>query len=208
MRVKLITLGCPKNLVDSEYLTGGLKANGVEFVRDGAPADAVIINTCGFIDSAKEESVETILAAVAAKKSGKFKKAFVTGCLSERYGADLAREIPELDGVYGNRNLQNIVQSIAERLDLRYELLGERELLTPRHYAYLKIAEGCEHPCTFCTIPSIRGPFRSQPLEWLVAEAQRLMQRYQIDEVPVLDADGRPVGILDIQDLLEVGFAL
>jgi len=177
MKVKLITLGCPKNLVDSEYLAGGLQANGIEFVRDGETADAAIINTCGFIDSAKEESVEAILAAVADKKSGKFKKVFVTGCLSERYGADLVREIPELDGVYGNRNLQNIVQSITEKLDLRYELLGERELLTPKHYAYLKISEGCEHPCTFCAIPGIRGNFRSQPQDVLLAEARRLAER-------------------------------
>ena len=177
MKVKLITLGCPKNLVDSEHLAGGLHANGIEFVHGAGAADAAIINTCGFIDSAKEESIEAILAAVADKKSGKFKKVFVTGCLSERYGADLVREIPELDGVYGNRDLQNIVQSITEKLDLRYELLGERELLTPKHYAYLKISEGCEHPCTFCAIPGIRGNFQSQPLETLLAEAQRLAAR-------------------------------
>ena len=177
MKIKLITLGCPKNLVDSEFLTAGLKTSGAAFVSQDESADAVIINTCGFIDSAKEESIETILSAIEWKKQGRHRKVFVTGCLSARYSDDLQREIPEIDGIYGNQQLEKIVQDIAARLDLRRELLGERELLTPRHYAYLKISEGCEHPCSFCAIPAIRGKFKSQPIPALVAEAQRLAAR-------------------------------
>ncbi len=173
MKIKLITLGCPKNVVDSEVVAGGLQNAGVKFTHDDN-ADAMIINTCGFIDSAKEESIETILEAVEWKKQGRDRKLFVMGCLTERYGAELRKEIPEIDGIFGNRHLQRIVTEIARRLDLRRELIGERQLLTPKHYAYLKISEGCEHPCTFCAIPAIRGHFRSQPIEHLVAEARRL----------------------------------
>ncbi len=176
MKIRLITLGCPKNLVDSEVVAGGLQQMGVQLTQDDN-ADAMIINTCGFIHSAKEESIETILEAVEWKKRSRERKLFVMGCLTERYGDELQREIPEIDGVFGNRHLQQIVKSIARRLDLRHELLGERQLLTPKHYAYLKISEGCEHPCTFCAIPAIRGRFRSQPMEKLVAEAHRLAEQ-------------------------------
>ncbi len=177
MKINLITLGCPKNIVDSEVLQGGLRACGVEFVGQPHEAEAVIINTCGFIESAKEESLDTILQAVALKKSGSVRRVFVTGCLSERYAPELRREIPEVDGYFGNRDLPGIVKSIAQQLRLKYELLGERELLTPRHYAYLKISEGCEHPCTFCAIPAIRGQFRSTPIPALLQEAYRLAEK-------------------------------
>lgn len=177
MKINLITLGCPKNVVDSEFIKGGLKSCGVEFVNEATGAEAVIINTCGFIESAKEESIDTILQAVQLKKRGKIKNVYVTGCLSERYGADLRQEIPEVDGFYGNRDMQKIVQGLAQQLRLKYELIGERELLTPKHYAYLKISEGCEHPCTFCAIPGIRGNFRSSPIPELVAQTTRLAQQ-------------------------------
>jgi ribosomal protein S12 methylthiotransferase len=171
LKINLITLGCPKNIVDSELIKGGLKACGVDFVGDAKNAEAVIINTCGFIESAKEESIDTILQAVQLKKRGKIKNVFVTGCLSERYGAELRQEIPEVDGFYGNRDMRKIVAGLAQQLRLKHELIGERELLTPRHYAYLKISEGCEHPCTFCAIPGIRGNFRSAPIPDLVEQA-------------------------------------
>lgn len=177
MKINLITLGCPKNIVDSEFIKGGLKACGVEFVNDAKGAETVIINTCGFIESAKEESIDTILQAVQLKKLGKIKNVYVTGCLSERYGAELRQEIPEVDGFYGNRDMHKIVAGLAQQLRLKYELVGERELLTPKHYAYLKISEGCEHPCTFCAIPGIRGNFRSTPIPELVAQTVRLAAR-------------------------------
>jgi ribosomal protein S12 methylthiotransferase len=150
LKINLITLGCPKNLVDSEFIKGGLKACGVEFVDEPNSAEAVIINTCGFIASAKEESIDTILQAVQLKKRGRLRKVYVTGCLSERYGKELRQEIPEVDGFYGNRDMQKVVAGLARQLRLKYELLGERPTragLTPKHYAYLKISEGCEHPC-------------------------------------------------------------
>jgi len=177
LKINLITLGCPKNIVDSEFIKGGLKTCGVEFVNDAKNAETVIINTCGFIESAKEESIDTILQAVQLKKRGKIKNVFVTGCLSERYGSELRKEIPEVDGFYGNRDMQKIVTGLAQQLRLKYELIGERELLTPKHFAYLKISEGCEHPCTFCAIPGIRGNFRSTPIPGLVAQTARLAEQ-------------------------------
>lgn len=199
MKINLITLGCPKNIVDSEFIKGGLKSCGVEFVDEANGAEAVIINTCGFIESAKEESIDTILQAVQLKKCGQIRNVYVTGCLSERYGKDLRKEIPEVDGFYGNRDMQQVVAGIARQLRLKYELMGERELLTPKHYAYLKISEGCEHPCTFCAIPVIRGNFRSTPIPELVAQTARLAERGVKELILVaqdttqygLDLDGR-----------------
>ena len=199
LKINLLTLGCPKNVVDSEVLQGGLRACGVEFVDSSRQAEAIVINTCGFIESAKEESIEAILQAVALKKSGGVRRVFVTGCLSERYAPELRREIPEVDGYFGNRDLPGIVKSIAQQLRLKYELLGERELLTPRHYAYLKISEGCEHPCTFCAIPAIRGKFCSTPVPDLVREAHALAAKGVKELILVaqdstqygLDLDGR-----------------
>lgn len=161
-------------------MQGGLRAYGVDFVNDSADADALIINTCGFIESAKEESIEAILQAVALKRRGQCRRVFVTGCLSERYGDELVKEIRGVDGFFGNRDMQKVVAGLARKMRLKDELIGEyptavqRVLLTPRHYAYLKISEGCEHPCTFCAIPGIRGNFRSQPISVLVREAQGL----------------------------------
>ncbi|MGH7598113.1 MAG: 30S ribosomal protein S12 methylthiotransferase RimO [bacterium] len=199
MKINLITLGCPKNIVDSEFIKGGLKACGVEFVDEADGAEAVIINTCGFIESAKEESIDTILQAVQLKKRGHVRNVYVTGCLSERYGKDLHQEIPEVDGFYGNRDMQQVVAGIARQLRLKYELIGERELLTPKHYAYLKISEGCEHPCTFCAIPAIRGNFRSTPIPDLVTQTARLAEQGVKELILVaqdttqygLDLDGR-----------------
>ncbi|RMF63118.1 MAG: 30S ribosomal protein S12 methylthiotransferase RimO [Calditrichaeota bacterium] len=177
MKINLTTLGCAKNLVDSEVLLGGLKGEGVEFVDDPLHAETIILNTCGFIDGAKEESVDAILQAVELKRRGTCRRVFVTGCLSQRYRDELMQEIPEVDGFYGNRDMTEVLRGLVRQLDLRRELLGERELMTPRHYAYLKISEGCENPCTFCAIPAIRGPFSSKPLEMLVDEAQMLADR-------------------------------
>ncbi len=194
MKVKLITLGCPKNLVDSEHLHGGLLARGVEFTDEAAEAQAIIINTCGFIESAKEESIETILDAVAMKEEGTVEKVIVTGCLSQRYGEELRSEIPEIDALYGNRDLNSIVSSMARDLRARRELHGERHLLTPKHYAYLKISEGCEHPCTFCAIPGIRGGFRSTPVPELVTQAQKLAEQ-SVRELVLIAQDSTQYGL-------------
>ncbi|KAA3612282.1 MAG: 30S ribosomal protein S12 methylthiotransferase RimO [Calditrichaeota bacterium] len=194
MKVRLITLGCPKNLVDSEFISGGLAKNGVEFTSKTEEAEAIIINTCGFIESAKEESIETILDAVALKKDGNCKQVLVTGCLSERYGAELKKEIPEIDGLFGNRDMEKILRDMAQQLHLRTELLGERHLLTPRHYAYLKISEGCEHPCTFCAIPQIRGGFRSKNIPDLVRETEHLA-RQNVKELVLIAQDSTIYGL-------------
>ncbi|MFQ5648777.1 MAG: 30S ribosomal protein S12 methylthiotransferase RimO [bacterium] len=177
MKVNLTTLGCPKNLVDSELLLGGLNGEGIEFVDDPREAETIILNTCGFIQGAKEESIDAILQAVEMKKQGRCTKLFVTGCLSQRYPHELAREVPEVDGFYGNRDMNQILKELTTELNLKREILGERLISTPRHYAYLKISEGCENPCTFCAIPAIRGRFRSRPLEALVEEAHMLAER-------------------------------
>lgn len=173
-RINLTTLGCPKNLVDSEVLLGGLGGDGVDFVDDPARAETIILNTCGFIDGAKQESIDAILEAVELKERGSCRRVFVTGCLSQRYGEELRQAIPEVDGIYGNRDMAQVIHELTTALDLKHEILGDRLLTTPRHYAYLKISEGCENPCTFCSIPGIRGDFRSRSVESLVDEAQRL----------------------------------
>ncbi|MFQ5601649.1 MAG: 30S ribosomal protein S12 methylthiotransferase RimO [bacterium] len=176
MKINLTTLGCPKNIVDSEYLLAGLQGQDVEMVENPQVAETIILNTCGFIQGAKEESIEAILQAVELKKTGPCQWVFVTGCLSQRYRHILKKEIPEVDGFYGNRDLNAILNRILKNLNLKRELLGERTLITPAHYAYLKISEGCENPCTFCSIPEIRGKFMSRPLESLVEEAQNLAE--------------------------------
>lgn len=174
MKINFTTLGCPKNLVDSEVLLGGLIGDGIELVENPTEADTIILNTCGFIQGAKEESIEAILEAVALKSSGSCQRVYVTGCLSQRYLHELTQEIPEVDGFYGNRDMLRILKALTDKLHLRRELVGERHLTTPHHYAYLKISEGCENPCTFCSIPAIRGKFRSRAIEELVDEAQWL----------------------------------
>ena len=175
-KVNIITLGCSKNLVDSEVLSGQLAANEINVVHENAKFDhnIVVVNTCGFIDKAKEESVNTILQQVAHKKKGKLDKVFVTGCLSERYREDLALEIPEVDAWFGTLELPLILKQF--NADYKKELLGERLLATPKHYAYLKISEGCNRTCSFCAIPLMRGTHVSKTIEQVVSEAEHLVK--------------------------------
>lgn len=171
-KISVITLGCSKNTVDSERLMSQLKLNKLDLSDDPNKADSVIINTCGFIEAAKEESINTILSAIELKKQGKLKKVIVAGCLSERYMNDLRKEIPEVDSYFGTEAYEEIVREFGG--DLKYELLGERVITTPKHYAYLKISEGCDHPCSFCAIPIMRGLHKTKPIEELIAESEFL----------------------------------
>jgi len=170
--VSVITLGCSKNTVDSERLLKQLKENNLNINNDPNTAGTVIINTCGFIDAAKEESINTILNAVALKQEGKIEKVIVAGCLSERYKSDLQKEIPEVDAYFGTEDYEGILKEFGG--ELKTNLLGERILTAPAHTAYLKISEGCDHPCSFCAIPLMRGKHRSRPLEELIKEAEFL----------------------------------
>jgi len=169
--INVITLGCSKNLYDSEVLMGQLRANDKAVEHEGK-GNIVVINTCGFIANAKEESVNTILEQVREKEAGRIDKVFVTGCLSERYKPDLEREIPDVDAYFGTRDLPRLLKALGA--DYKHELVGERLTTTPANYAYLKIAEGCDRPCSFCAIPLMRGKHRSQPIEALVREATSL----------------------------------
>ena len=170
-KINVITLGCSKNVYDSEVLMGQLKASGKDVVHE-QEGNIVVINTCGFIDNAKEESVNTILEYVNRKENGLVDKVFVTGCLSERYKPDLQKEIPNVDEYFGTTELPQLLKVLGA--DYKHELLGERLTTTPKNYAYLKIAEGCDRPCSFCAIPLMRGKHVSQPIEKLVKEAQGL----------------------------------
>ena len=174
-KVNIITLGCSKNLVDSEVLSGQLHANAIDVVHENKKLDhnIVVVNTCGFIDKAKEESINTILDQVELKRRGKLDKVFVTGCLSERYRSDLSLEIPEVDAWFGTLELPQILNQF--NVDYKQELIGERLLSTPKHYAYLKIAEGCNRTCSFCAIPLMRGNHVSKTIEEIVAEAKKLV---------------------------------
>src|SRR3984885_11234101 len=176
-KVNIITLGCSKNMVDSEVLSGQLRANEIDVVHESGKKDhnIVVVNTCGFIDKAKEESVNTILGQVALKKKGKLDKVYVTGCLSHRYREDLEKEIPEVDAWFGTMELPLMLKQF--EADYKAELLGERLLATPRHYAYLKISEGCNRTCAFCAIPLMRGAHVSRPIEELVKEAEGLVKK-------------------------------
>jgi len=173
-KVSIVTLGCSKNIFDSEVLMGQLKANNFEVSHDSNEEDAAIavINTCGFIDNAKQESIDTILNFAEAKKDGRIEKLYVTGCLSQRYAPDLEKEIPEVDAFFGTSDLPRLLKTL--KADYKHELIGERLLTTPAHYAYLKIAEGCDRPCAFCAIPIMRGKHRSTPMEDLVLHAKNL----------------------------------
>jgi ribosomal protein S12 methylthiotransferase len=173
-KVNVVTLGCSKNLVDSEVLMGQLKANKFEVEHEGLGDDhqIVIINTCGFVDNAKQESIDTILRYVKAKKEGAVEKLYVTGCLSERYKKDLEKEIPEVDAYFGTRELPKILKTL--KADYKHELVGERLLTTPFHYAYFKISEGCDRPCSFCAIPLMRGKHLSVPIDELMLRAKTL----------------------------------
>ncbi len=173
-KVNVVTLGCSKNLVDSEVLMGQLRANDFDVTHESSKNDAsiVIINTCGFIDNAKQESIETILHYAKQKEKGKIDRLIVTGCLSERYKPDLEKEITNVDAYFGTRDLPLLLKTLGA--DYKHELIGERLLTTPRHFAYLKISEGCDRPCSFCAIPLMRGKHISRPMEELVAEAKTL----------------------------------
>ncbi len=175
-KVNIITLGCSKNLVDSEVLSGHLAAGDIDVVHESKKKDhnIVVVNTCGFIDKAKEESVNTILDQVELKKKGKLDKVYVTGCLSERYRGDLEQEIPEVDAWFGTMELPLLLKRF--EVDYKAELVGERLLATPQHYAYLKIAEGCNRTCSFCAIPLMRGGHVSKPIEQIVSEAKGLVR--------------------------------
>lgn len=170
-KINVVTLGCSKNVYDSEVLMGQLKANG-KAVAHEEEGNVVVINTCGFIDNAKEESVNTILDFVQKKEAGEVDKVFVTGCLSERYKPDLIKEIPDVDQYFGTTELPQLLKALGA--DYKHELIGERLTTTPKNYAYLKIAEGCDRPCSFCAIPLMRGKHRSTPIEDLVVEAEKL----------------------------------
>jgi ribosomal protein S12 methylthiotransferase len=173
-KVNVVTLGCSKNTFDSEVLMAQLKANHFDVEHESMVDDAeiVIINTCGFIDNAKQESIDTIIRYVEAKAEGLVDKVYVTGCLSERYKDDLEREIPEVDAYFGTRDLPRLLKTL--KADYKHELVGERLLTTPNHYAYFKIAEGCDRPCSFCDIPIMRGNHISTPMEDLVLQAKGL----------------------------------
>ncbi len=176
-RVNVVTLGCSKNIYDSEVLMGQLKGNQFDVVHEAEKVnsnDIVVINTCGFIDNAKQESIDTILQYSELKEQGKVGKVIVTGCLSERYKPELQAEIPNIDAYFGTNELQGVLQSIGA--NYKYELLGERLLTTPAHFAYFKIAEGCNRPCSFCAIPLMRGKHVSKSIEDLVTEAKTLVK--------------------------------
>jgi ribosomal protein S12 methylthiotransferase len=192
-KINVITLGCSKNVYDSEVLMGQLKANGKDVAHE-QEGNIVVINTCGFINNAKEESVNTILEYVDKKQQGIVDKVFVTGCLSERYRPDLEAEIPNVDQYFGTTDLPLLLKALGA--DYKHELLGERLTTTPKNYAYLKIAEGCDRPCSFCAIPIMRGKHVSQPIEKLVKEAEGLA------------ADGVKELILIAQDLTYYGLDL
>ncbi len=170
-KINVVTLGCSKNVYDSEVLMGQLRANEKEVVHE-EEGNVVVINTCGFIANAKEESVNTILEYVQKKEAGEVDKVFVTGCLSERYKPDLQKEIPDVDEYFGTSELPNLLKALGA--DYKHELIGERLITTPKNYAYLKIAEGCDRPCSFCAIPIMRGKHRSKKIEDLVTEAEKL----------------------------------
>ncbi len=192
-KINVVTLGCSKNVYDSEVLMGQLKANNKEVVHE-EEGNVVVINTCGFIANAKEESVNTILEYVQKKDQGVVDKVFVTGCLSERYKPDLQKEIPDVDQYFGTTELPGLLKALGA--DYKHELIGERLTTTPKNYAYLKIAEGCDRPCSFCAIPLMRGKHKSTPIEELVTEARKLA------------ADGVKELVLIAQDLTYYGLDL
>ncbi|TDQ23748.1 30S ribosomal protein S12 methylthiotransferase RimO [Tenacibaculum caenipelagi] len=187
-KINVVTLGCSKNVYDSEVLMGQLKANGKDVVHEDEndEGNIVVINTCGFIGKAKEESVETILHYAQKKEEGEVDKVFVTGCLSERYKPDLEAEITNVDQYFGTHDLPNLLKVL--EADYKHELIGERLTTTPDHYAYLKIAEGCDRPCSFCAIPLMRGKHVSTPIEDLVTEATKLAEK-GIKEIMLIAQD-------------------
>lgn len=192
-KVHVITMGCAKNLVDSEKLMAQLSLNNIEITHDLEQADVAVINTCGFIDAAKEESIEMILANVQRKGTGKLKRVYAMGCLTDRYMIELQKEIPEVDKFFGSSNdLAGILAELG--VQYKYELLGERVLTTPPHYAFLKISEGCNNPCSFCAIPIMRGKHVSRAMEDIAREAHGLVER-GVKELVVIGQDTTSYGV-------------
>lgn len=193
-KVNIITLGCSKNLVDSEVIMTQLKGNNIPVTHEAEDdsANIVLINTCGFIDSAKQESIDTIMRYADAKNEGLVEKVYVSGCLSERYKADLVKEIPEVDAFFGTREVPNILKAL--NADYKKELLGERLTTTDSHYAYLKIAEGCDRPCSFCAIPLMRGKHVSVPMEQLVSQAEKMAEK-GVKEILLIAQDSTYYGL-------------
>ncbi|MGC6479468.1 MAG: 30S ribosomal protein S12 methylthiotransferase RimO [Flavobacteriaceae bacterium] len=189
--INVITLGCSKNIYDSEVLMGQLEASGKSVVHE-KEGEIVVINTCGFIDNAKEESVQTILEQIERKQSGSVEKVFVTGCLSERYKPDLEKEIPDVDAYFGTTDLPILLKTLGA--DYKHELLGERVNTTPKHYAYFKISEGCDRPCSFCAIPLMRGKHKSTPIEELVERAKALAAK-GVKELLIIAQDSTYYGL-------------
>jgi ribosomal protein S12 methylthiotransferase len=214
LKIGFVSLGCPKNLVDSEVMMGQLVAKGHELTPHPDQAEVLVVNTCSFIDPAKKESVDTILEMAEYKKVGRARKLIVAGCLVERYRGDIRKEMPEVDALVGTNELDSIV-ALCEGMDpapgdsqpYLYHDLTPRVLATPRHFAYIKIAEGCDHPCTFCVIPQYRGKFRSRRFESVVSEATRLFQQ-GVREINLIGQDttcyGEDLGLTDgLAHLLE-----
>jgi len=191
-KVHVITMGCAKNVVDSEKLMAQLRSSDVELTPSIEGADIAVINTCGFIDPAKEESIDMIIDNVKLKTQGKLKKVYAMGCLSERYRADLAKEIPEVDGFFGSHQMQDVLEELGAKY--KYELLGERTLTTPAHFAYLKISEGCDNPCSFCAIPIMRGKHVSRSVGEILSEA-RLLAAKGVKELVVIGQDTTYYGL-------------
>lgn len=209
--INIVTLGCSKNLVDSEVLYTQLKGNGLEVTHEAKKdtASIVVVNTCGFIDNAKQESIDTILRYVDAKEAGKIDKLYVTGCLSHRYKDDLEKEIPLVDAFFGTNELPRLLKAL--KADYKHELVGERFLTTPAHFAYLKIAEGCDRPCSFCAIPIMRGKHVSRNMDELVLEANSLAKKGTKELILIaqdltfygLDLKGGQTGGRKLKELLE-----
>ena len=202
-KINVVTLGCSKNIYDSEVLMGQLKANNKEVVHEGE-GNIVVINTCGFIDNAKQESIDTILEYSEKKEKGKIDKLFVTGCLSERYKSDLEKEIPNVDQYFGTTDLPKLLKAL--KADYKHELVGERLITTPKNYAYLKISEGCDRPCSFCAIPKMRGKHKSKSIEEIVVEATKLANK-GVKEVILIAQDLTYYG-LDLYKKRELGLLL
>jgi len=193
-KVNIVTLGCAKNLVDSEVLLTQLTGNSIDVSHEAAndSANIIVVNTCGFIDNAKQESIDTILQYADAKEAGKIDKLYVTGCLSQRYKDDLENEIPQVDAFFGTRELPALLKKF--KADYKHELVGERITTTSSHFAYLKIAEGCDRPCSFCAIPLMRGKHVSRPIEELVLEAKNLAKK-GVKELLIIAQDSTYYGL-------------
>jgi ribosomal protein S12 methylthiotransferase len=191
-KVSIITLGCPKNVVDSETLMGQMKLNEIELTGNIDDADVAIINTCGFIDAARAESIDVIIDTIRQKDTTKLKKVLVMGCLVERYREELQKEIPEVDRFFGTHEVPALLEELGGRY--RFDMIGERVLTTPSHYAYVKISEGCDHPCSFCSIPLMRGKFESRPMEEVLKEIDLLSSR-GVKEIIVIAQDTTAYGM-------------